>query len=420
MNRDSIRRLAAPALGLALSLGLTSCGGDSQSPTAIIPPPDVTGPYFLSWTLQVLRKSDGFQKQFQCYGQMTLGQSAAASSTSTLSGFATVNSGCAPESYDLNGSVRSGGAIEFNTNGPKPPEGPCPGGKNVHFSGRSRPPALPSSSPRGESRRSPARSSGSTSSRTWSRPRSEEAAAWVSGVRSRGQGRLTRSVSAVSAVCAVTVVRVTRPFHSLKRDASPSPFAQVRVVCTRRAVVPGRKRGGYDRRRLVGREADLARHPWRGHDDENGGDRPDRHVAPGAVLRVQVDRHRERRSRSCRSGTRAPASRSARRGRRRPRRTASSRPRPPRGRCPPRPRRRHRRSGPSGRRGPSSTPASPPAGSAARAAASRSRRASSKAAITFGEKRSGVRRRDGSCASASRKRARAASLWSRARWAMPR
>jgi hypothetical protein len=136
MNRDSIRRLAAPALGLALSLGLTSCGGDSQGPTAVTPPPDVTGPYFLSWTLQVLRKSDGFQKQFECYGQMTLGQSSAASSTSTLSGFATVNSGCAPESYDLNGSVRSGGAIEFNTNGPKPPEGPCPGGKNVHFSGQ--------------------------------------------------------------------------------------------------------------------------------------------------------------------------------------------------------------------------------------------------------------------------------------------
>jgi len=132
----STHRLAAPALGLALAIGLSACGGGSESPTSVTPPPDVTGPYFLQWTLQVLRKSDGFQTQFQCYGQMTLGQSAATASTSSVSGFATVNSGCAPESYDLRGSVSSGGAIEFDTNGPKPPEGPCPGGKNVHFTGQ--------------------------------------------------------------------------------------------------------------------------------------------------------------------------------------------------------------------------------------------------------------------------------------------
>jgi hypothetical protein len=136
MIRDAIRPLTAPALGLALAIGLTACGGDSGSPTAVTPPPDVAGPYFLQWTLQVLRKSDGFQKEFQCYGQMTLVQGSATASTSSLSGFAVVSSGCAPESYDLSGSVSSGGAIEFNTNGPKPPEGPCPGGTNVHFSGQ--------------------------------------------------------------------------------------------------------------------------------------------------------------------------------------------------------------------------------------------------------------------------------------------
>jgi uncharacterized Zn-binding protein involved in type VI secretion len=136
MISRSTRRFAAPALAVALSLGLTACGGDGDSPTSATPPPDVAGPYFLQWTLQVLRKSDGFQKQFQCYGQMTLVQGTATASTSTLSGFATVTSGCAPESYDLSGTVSSGGAIEFNTNGPKPPEGPCPGGKNVHFSGQ--------------------------------------------------------------------------------------------------------------------------------------------------------------------------------------------------------------------------------------------------------------------------------------------
>ncbi len=136
MIRGSVRRLAVPALALALAVGFIACGGDEDHITSVTPPPDAAGPYFLQWTLQVLRKSDGFQKQFQCYGQMTLVQGTATASVSTLSGFASVTSGCVPESYDLNGSVSSGGAIEFNTNGPKPPEGPCPGGKNVHFSGQ--------------------------------------------------------------------------------------------------------------------------------------------------------------------------------------------------------------------------------------------------------------------------------------------
>jgi hypothetical protein len=136
MISRSTRRILAPAVAVALSLGLVACGGDDDSVTSATPPPDVAGPYFLQWTLQVLRKSDGFQKAFICYGQMTLVQGATAGSVAPLSGFAVVSSGCAPESYDLNGSISSGGAIEFNTNGPKPPEGPCPGGKNVHFTGQ--------------------------------------------------------------------------------------------------------------------------------------------------------------------------------------------------------------------------------------------------------------------------------------------
>jgi hypothetical protein len=136
MDPRSALRLAAAPLLAALSLGLFACGGDDHSPVSVAPPPDVAGPYFLGWTLQVLRKSDGFQKQFDCYGTMTLVQGATVASTSTLSGFAVVSSACAPESYDLGGSVSSGGAIEFTTDGPKPPEGPCPGGKNVHFTGQ--------------------------------------------------------------------------------------------------------------------------------------------------------------------------------------------------------------------------------------------------------------------------------------------
>ncbi len=136
MISRTTRRVLAPAIAVALSLGLAACGGDDHGITSVTPPPDAAGPYSLSWTLQVLRKSDGFQKAFTCYGQMTLVQATAAASVARLSGFAVVSSGCAPESYDLNGSISSGGAIEFNTNGPKPPEGPCPGGKNVHFSGQ--------------------------------------------------------------------------------------------------------------------------------------------------------------------------------------------------------------------------------------------------------------------------------------------
>jgi hypothetical protein len=132
--RSVLRRGPGPLLA-ALSLGLFACGGD-DSPTSVTPPPDVAGSYYVGWTLQVLRKSDGFQKQFDCYGTMTLVQGAAAASASTLSGFAVVNSVCPPESYDLRGSVSGGGAIQFTTDGPKPPEGPCPGGKSVHFTGQ--------------------------------------------------------------------------------------------------------------------------------------------------------------------------------------------------------------------------------------------------------------------------------------------
>ncbi len=128
MTRGSVLRFAAvPALALALS----GCGGDDESPTAPTPPVDVAGAYYTSWTLQVLRKSDGFQKSFYCSGQLTLVQG-----TTALSGFAVVGSPCAPESYDLSGSIRAGGAIEFTTDGPRPTEGPCPGGKNVRFSGQ--------------------------------------------------------------------------------------------------------------------------------------------------------------------------------------------------------------------------------------------------------------------------------------------
>lgn len=130
MFRCSPRGLAAASLAGAVLL--SACGGDASSPTSATPP-DVSGRYSLTWIIQVLRKSDGFQKQFYCYGQLTLVQAAG---TASLSGFAAVTSGCVPESYDLNGSVSAGGAIEFTSQGPNPPEGPCPGGMNVRYSGQ--------------------------------------------------------------------------------------------------------------------------------------------------------------------------------------------------------------------------------------------------------------------------------------------
>jgi len=140
MNPRSTRRIAVPALAVpalaaALALGLAACGGD-DTVTSPTPPPDVTGSYNGSWTLQVLRKSDGFQKAFLCSGRFTLSEGTATGGTAPLSGFAVVGSPCAPESYDLSGTVVGGGAVEFTTNGPRPTEGPCPGGKSVRFSGQ--------------------------------------------------------------------------------------------------------------------------------------------------------------------------------------------------------------------------------------------------------------------------------------------
>jgi hypothetical protein len=131
----STRRFATPALPVALGLGLCACSGNGDSMTSVEPPPNVAGTWWVNWTLHVLRKSDGFEKQFLCFGTMTFVQGSPTAGTSALSGFAEIRPECAPESPDLSGTISAGGAIQFTTNGPRPPEGPCPGGKNVRFSG---------------------------------------------------------------------------------------------------------------------------------------------------------------------------------------------------------------------------------------------------------------------------------------------
>jgi hypothetical protein len=120
----------------ALGLALAACGGSDSPTTPSTPPPDVAGTYFMTWQLQVLRKSDGFQTQFFCGGRITLSQAVASGGTASLSGFVVVNAPCAPESYTLTGTVGTGGAVEFTTNGPRPLEGPCPGAASVRFTGQ--------------------------------------------------------------------------------------------------------------------------------------------------------------------------------------------------------------------------------------------------------------------------------------------
>jgi hypothetical protein len=136
MKEDSMFTRPRKAASLvALVLALAACGDDG--PTTPTPPPaDVAGNYWLTWTLQVLRRSDGFQTQFYCAGSITLVEGTATGSTAPLTGFAVVDLPCAPESFDLQGSVNALGAIQFTTDGPPPLEGPCPGAQDVRFSGQ--------------------------------------------------------------------------------------------------------------------------------------------------------------------------------------------------------------------------------------------------------------------------------------------
>lgn len=130
-------------LALSLLVLAAACGSDSPSPSpsptptpaptpAPPPAPDVSGRYSGTLTLQVLRSSDNFQTSFNCSAQMTVTQTPG---SSTLGGFFVSSSPCEPVSFDMTGAVQAGGATTLRTNGPRPPQGPCPGGRDVDFSG---------------------------------------------------------------------------------------------------------------------------------------------------------------------------------------------------------------------------------------------------------------------------------------------
>lgn len=138
----TLQRLVALAI---LGISLSNCGSDhatnvtptptpapAPAPAPGPPPPDVSGRYSGTLTLQVLRESDNFQTSFNCSAQMTITQTPG---TAVLGGFWVSSSPCEPVSYDIAGTVQAGGATTLRTNGSRPPQGPCPGGKDVDFSG---------------------------------------------------------------------------------------------------------------------------------------------------------------------------------------------------------------------------------------------------------------------------------------------
>ena len=128
---------AGTFFSVALALAIAGCGDDRDGVTTpVTSPPNVSGAYTGYWTLQVLRKSDGFKKQFYCQAWLTVQQAETDTKTARLSGWIRADFPCSPESYELEGTVGANGAIAFTTDGPAPPEGPCPGSAGVRFSGQ--------------------------------------------------------------------------------------------------------------------------------------------------------------------------------------------------------------------------------------------------------------------------------------------
>lgn len=131
----SMRKTVA---SLMLLLGLSGCGDGPGPVGPEVPVPSIAGKYSGSWTLQVLRTSDGFQKSFACRGTLTLSQRPALGGSASLTGFAVVVEGnsCKPASFDVTGTVDANGAITLTTDGPPPTEGPCPGGTGIRYTGQ--------------------------------------------------------------------------------------------------------------------------------------------------------------------------------------------------------------------------------------------------------------------------------------------
>jgi hypothetical protein len=123
------------AFGLASLLALAACGNDSPTtPVDTTPVPDVAGTYNngAMWLTQFVRPHDGYSGSWTCSGTLTLVQPPG---SRAITGFAVVGFPCPALSFELTGTVQPGGAITFNTGGPKPGAGPCPAPPAADYSG---------------------------------------------------------------------------------------------------------------------------------------------------------------------------------------------------------------------------------------------------------------------------------------------
>ena len=121
------RKIAA-SLGLAAVLLSSACDSDSNGPsgptTPPVPVPNLTGTYQgTNWLTQFNRTRDGYAGSWNCSGSMTLVQEPG---SDKFSGFAVVGAPCPAVSFDLTGSVTSGGSVTILTRGPRPGAGTCP------------------------------------------------------------------------------------------------------------------------------------------------------------------------------------------------------------------------------------------------------------------------------------------------------
>jgi len=106
------------ALALTSLLLIAACGDDKvTSPTPPPEPlPNIAGQYSTQWLTQFIRPHDGYSGSWTCSGSLTIVQSPGASS---FTGFGVVTAPCPAVSFDLVGKVQVGGAISFDTGGPR-------------------------------------------------------------------------------------------------------------------------------------------------------------------------------------------------------------------------------------------------------------------------------------------------------------
>ncbi len=127
--------MKSQAFALSSLLLLAACGDSNSvtSPTTPPPPaPNIAGSYSTQWLTQFIRPHDGYSGSWTCFGNLTIVQSPG---SRAFTGFSVVSAPCPAESFDLKGTVDAGGAITFDTGGPRPGAGPCPAPPVATYSG---------------------------------------------------------------------------------------------------------------------------------------------------------------------------------------------------------------------------------------------------------------------------------------------